>query len=183
MSSFASAAKSLESHDIFAITRPSLQGVDRPLGSGDTCLVECRLRVLTRPSLQADGHDAYGPGAVATAGCVRGNPHVLAILRASTGDAGVASGVGSRVGWLGNRDRWPFLRAATALFWPAGRPCSHRNRWVLARGFGTKRHRQWTQRIVRFMASSCAKPALSKRGFDRKNKNHNQSRCGRKYTL
>jgi hypothetical protein len=33
------------------------------------------------------------------------------------------------------------------------------------------------------MASSCAKPSLSQRGVARKNKNHNQSRCGRKYTV
>ena len=82
--------------------------------------------MLTRPSLHADGHDAYGPGAVATAGCVRGNPHVCGDTRASTGDAGVASDVGSLFGWPGNRDQWPFWRAATGLFWPAGRPCSHK---------------------------------------------------------
>ena len=137
MSSFARSAKSLESHDIFAITRPSLQGADRPPGSGDKCRVECRLRARTRPSLQADGHGVCGPGAVATAGCVRGNPHVVGDTGASNGDAGVASGVGSLVGWPGNRDQWPFFRAATALFWPAGRPCSQQKRWVLARGFGS----------------------------------------------
>ena len=122
MSSCASAAQCLESHDIFAITRPSWPGADRPLGSGDTCLVECRGRGRTRPSWPADGHDAYGRGAVATAGGVRGHPHVCGDMRASTGDAGVASGVGSRVGGLGNRERWPFLRAAPRFSGPlAGR--------------------------------------------------------------
>ena len=81
----------------------------------------------THPSLQADGDGVGSPGAVATAGCVRGNPHGVGDTGASTGDVRVASDVGSLVGWPGNRDRWPFLRAATALFWPAGRPCSHRN--------------------------------------------------------
>ena len=127
MSSFARSAKSLESHGIFVITRPSLQGADRSPESDDKYLVEWRLRPLTPPSLQADGDGVCGPGAVATAGCVRGNPHAVGDTGASTGDAGVASAVGSRVGWPGNRDPWPVWHAATGLFWPAGRPCWSRN--------------------------------------------------------
>src|SRR5262249_15511578 len=50
------------------------------------------------------------------------------------------------------------------------------NRWVLTWGWGAKRHRQWSHRLRRFMASSCAKPSIFNRGLSRKNKNHNQSR-------
>ena len=182
MSSCASAAQCLESHDIFAITRPSWPGADRPLGSGDTCLVECRGRGRTRPSWPADGHDAYGRGAVATAGGVRGHPHVCGDMRASTGDAGVASGVGSRVGGSGIGSGGDFCALPPRFSGPLAAVFAQ-NRWGLARGFGTQRHRQWTPRIVRFMASSCARPSLSKRGVDRKNKHHNHSRCGRPYPL
>src|SRR5207244_322562 len=82
--------------------------------------------VLTRPALPAAGRDAYGPGAGATAGGVRGHPHGCGARRASPGDAGVASDGGSLLGWPGNRDLGPFLGAATALFWAAGRPGSHK---------------------------------------------------------
>src|SRR5215475_7121731 len=106
MSSFASTAKSLESHDIFAITHPSWQGVGRRRESGDKCLVEWRLSARTHPSLQADGDGVCSPGAVATVGSVRGNPHAVGDTDASIGDAVVATGVGNRVGWRGNRGRW-----------------------------------------------------------------------------
>ena len=93
-----------------------MQGVGRRRESGDKCLVEWRLWPLTCPSLQADGDGVYGPGAVATAGCVRGNLHAVGDTGASTGDADVASFVSSLFGWPGNRDRWPVCLAATALF-------------------------------------------------------------------
>src|SRR5438132_9192423 len=127
MSSFARSTKSLESHGIFAITRPSLQGVGRLPESGDTCLVEWRLWPLTCPSLQADGYGVYGPGAVATAGCVHGKRLAVGDTGASTGGADVASALGSLFGWPGNQDPWPVWHVATGLFWPAGRPCWSRN--------------------------------------------------------
>ena len=127
MSSFASTVKLLESHDISALTHPSLQGVDRRRESGDKCLVEWRLSARTRPSLQADGAAVCGPGAVATVGCVRGKPHAVGDTGASTGDAVVATGVGNRGGWRGHQGRWRVWHAATGLFSRAGRPCWSRN--------------------------------------------------------
>ena len=127
MSSFARLAKPLESHGIFAITRPSLQGADRRPESGDKCPVEWRLPARTRPSLQADGDGVCSLGAVATADCVRGNPHAVGDTGASNGDAAVASGVGSLVGWPDNRDPWRVCHAAIGLSWPVGRPCWSRN--------------------------------------------------------
>src|ERR671924_638938 len=103
MASFARAATSLESPGICVRTRPSWQGADQRREAGDKCLVEWRLSARTRPSLQADGDDVCGPGAVATVGGVRGKPHAVGDTGASTGDAGVANAVGSRVGWLGNQ--------------------------------------------------------------------------------
>jgi hypothetical protein len=85
-----------------------------------------KVTASNRPSLQADGYGVCGPGAAATADGVRGNPPVVGDTRANTGEAAVASAVGSRVAWPGNRDRWPFCRVATALFWPAGRSGSRK---------------------------------------------------------
>src|SRR5215831_15037557 len=127
MSSFASTVKLLESHDISALTHPSLQGVDRRRESGDKCLVEWRLSALTHPSLQADGGGVCGPGAVAKAGSVRGNPPAVGDTGASIGDAVVATGVGNLFGWRGNQGRWRVWPAATGLFSRAGRPGWSRN--------------------------------------------------------
>ena len=146
MSSCASTAKQLESHDISAITRPSVQGAPpQPVAFA-----------VRRPSLTI-------------------RTPVLGILMLPALLAVTLVGPVIRIGSLFSRCHCAFLAR-----WQA---CFAQNCWVLARGFGTKRHRQWTQRILQCMASSCAKPSRSQRGFARKNKNHNQSRCGRIYMV
>ena len=183
MSSFARLAEPLESHGIFAITRPSLQGAGRPPGSGDKRLGEWRLPARTCPSLQADGDGVCGPGAAVKAGCVHGNPHAVGDTGASTGDAAIASAVGRLVGWPGNQDPWPVWHVATGLFWPAGRPCWNRNVASSPGDAATRDtgngHSEW--------GGSWLPPARSrlshKNGFHRKNTNYNQRRCGRKCRL
>src|SRR5438128_2385591 len=135
----------------------------------------------TRPSLQADGHGVCGPSAVATAGYVRGNPPVVGDTRASTGDVGVASGVGSLVGWPGNQDRWPFCALPLRFSGPlAGLVRTE----TLSLGTGI-RHKETPAMDTAHLAVHgflLREAVFSQSGFDRKNKNHNQSRCGRKYT-
>jgi hypothetical protein len=108
------------------LPRPSLPGADRPLGAGATCRVACQGGGRPPPAVPVDGDGVGRPGAVGTAGGVRGQPHVVGETGASRGEVRVASEVGRRGGGPGPRERWPFVRAATALFWPAGRPCSPR---------------------------------------------------------
>ena len=182
MSSFARSAKPLESHGIFAITRPSLQGADRRPGSGDKCPVECGYR-LEHVHLCKRTETAF------VVPVLLQQPIAFAVIRTPLAILAPVMGmlvlpavlavslVGPIIGIRGEFVTLP-LRFSGPLAGLVGQ-----KRWVLTRGFGSTRHWQWAQRMVRFMASSCAKPAIAKNGFYRKNKNYNQSRCGRKYTI